>query len=116
MNPLDLVAILLVVLAIILGFQSGALPQVGGLLGALAGGAVAVLALPHLVEPLDAVPIGIRPYVVLAGLLMAVGIGESIGSAIGKSMDDLLRDEGQPAAISAHRTMGVKWPATNYPT
>ena len=85
MNPLDLVAILLIVLAIILGFQSGALPQVGGLLGALAGGAIAVLALPHLVEPLDAVPIGIRPYVVLAGLLMAVGIGESIGSAIGRT-------------------------------
>jgi S1-C subfamily serine protease len=84
-NPLDLVAILLVVLAIVLGFQSGALPQVGGLLGALAGGAIAVLALPHLVEPLDAVPIGIRPYVVLAGLLMAVGIGESIGSAIGRT-------------------------------
>lgn len=85
MNPLDLVAILLIVLAIILGFQSGALPQVGGLLGALAGGAVAVLALPLLVEPLDAVPIGIRPYVVLAGLLMAVGIGESVGSAIGRT-------------------------------
>jgi len=84
-NPLDLVAILLVVLAVILGFHSGALPQVGGLLGALAGGAVAVLALPHLVEPLDAVPIGIRPYVVLAGLLMTVGIGESVGSAIGRT-------------------------------
>jgi S1-C subfamily serine protease len=84
-NPLDLVAILLVALAVILGFQSGALPQVGGLLGALAGGAVAVLALPHLVEPLNAVPIGIRPYVVLAGLLMAVGIGESVGSAIGRT-------------------------------
>ena len=85
MNPLDLVAILLVVLAVILGFQSGALPQVGGLLGALAGGAIAVLALPHLVAPLDAVPIGIRPYVVLAGLLMTVGIGESVGSAIGRT-------------------------------
>ena len=85
MNPLDLVAILLVVLAVILGFQSGALPQVGGLLGALGGGALAVIALPHLVEPLDAVPISIRPYVVLAGLLMAVGIGESVGSAIGRT-------------------------------
>jgi len=84
-NPLDLVAILLVVLAIILGFNSGALPQVGGLLGAVGGGALAILALPHLVDPLQNVPIGIRPYVVLAGLLMAVGIGESIGSAIGRT-------------------------------
>ena len=85
MNPLDLVAILLVILAVILGFHSGALPQVGGLLGAVAGGALAILALPHLVEPLGNVPAGIRPYVVLAGLLMAVGVGESIGSAIGRT-------------------------------
>jgi S1-C subfamily serine protease len=84
-NPLDLVAILLVILAVILGFHSGALPQVGGLLGAVAGGALAILALPHLVEPLGNVPAGIRPYVVLAGLLMAVGVGESIGSAIGRT-------------------------------
>jgi S1-C subfamily serine protease len=84
-NPLDLVAILLIVVAVILGFHSGALPQIGGLLGAVGGGALVVLALPHLVEPLDAVPIGIRPYVVLAGLLMAVGIGESFGSAIGRT-------------------------------
>jgi S1-C subfamily serine protease len=84
-NPLDLVAILLVILAVVLGFSSGALPQVGGLLGAVGGGALLVLALPILVGPLDNVPVNVRPYVVLAGLLMAVGIGESIGSAIGRT-------------------------------
>jgi S1-C subfamily serine protease len=83
-NPLDLVAILLVVLAVILGFRSGALPQVGGLLGAVAGGALAVTSLPFLVEPLDAIPAGIRPFVVLGGLLTAVALGESLGSAIGR--------------------------------
>lgn len=83
MNPLDLVAIALVVLAIVLGFRSGALPQIGGLLGAVAGGAIAVAALPALVQPLDSVPAGIRPYVVLSGLLLAVGIGESVGSTLG---------------------------------
>ena len=85
MNPLDLVAILLIVLAVVLGFSSGALPQVGGLLGAVGGGGLAILALPVLVEPLDNVPVNVRPYVVLAGLLMAVGIGESVGSAIGRT-------------------------------
>ncbi|MGP1674686.1 MAG: MarP family serine protease [Candidatus Limnocylindrales bacterium] len=84
MNPLDLIAVLLVVLAVWLGFRSGALPQVGGLLGAVAGGALAVLSLPLLADPLGAIPAGVRPYVVLAGLLTAVGIGESIGSAIGR--------------------------------
>jgi S1-C subfamily serine protease len=83
-NPLDAIAIVLVVLAVLLGFRSGALPQVGGLLGAVGGGALAVLSLPLLVEPLASVPAGIRPYVVLTGLLLAVGIGESIGSGIGR--------------------------------
>lgn len=85
MNPLDLVAILLVVVAVFLGFQSGALPQVAGLLGAVAGGALAVLALVNLGDQLAEIPGGMRPYVVLAGLLMAVGIGESIGSAVGRT-------------------------------
>ena len=85
MNPLDLVAILLVVVAIILGFHSGALPQIAGLLGAVAGGALAVIALNRLADPLGDIPAGIRPYVVLAALLMAVGVGESIGSTIGRT-------------------------------
>lgn len=86
MNPLDLVAVVLVVLAILLGFRSGALPQLGGLLGAVSGGVLAVLSLPLLVDPLGEVPAAVRPYVVLAGLLVAVGIGESIGSAIGRKV------------------------------
>jgi S1-C subfamily serine protease len=85
-NPLDLVAIVLVVLAILLGFRSGALPQVGGLLGAVGGGVLAVLSLPLLVDPLGEVPAAVRPYVVLGGLLVAVGIGESIGSTIGRKV------------------------------
>ena len=46
----DLVAIVLVVLAVVLGSIGGP-PQVGGLLGAIGGGVLAVLALPYLVEP-----------------------------------------------------------------
>ncbi len=86
MNPLDLVAIVLLVLAVVLGFRSGALPQVGGLLGAVGGGALVVLSLPLLVEPLDSVPAGVRPYFVLGGLLAAVALGESLGSAIGRML------------------------------
>jgi S1-C subfamily serine protease len=82
-NPLDIVTIVLVVLAVLLGFRSGALPQVGGLFGAIGGGAIAVLSLPLLIDPLGELPAGIRPFVVLGGLLAAVGLGESIGSAIG---------------------------------
>ncbi len=84
MNTLDVIAILLVVLAIILGFRSGALPQIGGLLGAVGGGALAILALPLLADPLGELDPSIRPFIVIAGLLVAVGLGESIGSAIGR--------------------------------
>ena len=84
MNPLDLIAILLLVLAVLLGFRSGALPQVGGLLGAIGGAALAIAALPLVEQPLAALDPGIRPFIVLAGLVVAVIIGESIGSAIGR--------------------------------
>jgi S1-C subfamily serine protease len=83
-NPIDLIAIVLIVLAVILGFRSGAMPQVGGLIGAIGGGVVAILALPYLADPLQSLDPAIRPFIVLAGLLLAVGIGESIGSAVGR--------------------------------
>lgn len=85
-NAFDLFAILLVILAILLGFRSDALPQIGGLLGAVGGGALIVVALPVLVDPLGAVDPTVRPFVVLAGLLAAVGIGESVGSALGRAV------------------------------
>jgi len=83
-NPFDVIAIALIVLAVVLGFRSGAMPQVGGLIGAIGGGALAILALPYLADPLQSLDPAIRPFIVLAGLLLAVGIGESIGSAIGR--------------------------------
>jgi S1-C subfamily serine protease len=83
-NPFDVIAIALIVLAVVLGFRSGAMPQVGGLIGAIGGGALAILALPYLADPLQSLDPAIRPFIVLAGLLLAVGVGESIGSAIGR--------------------------------
>lgn len=86
MNPLDVLAILLVVLAVLLGFRSGAFPQVGGLAGAIAGGAAMILVLPALADPLGELDATLRPFVVLAGLLAAVALGESLGSALGQAI------------------------------
>jgi S1-C subfamily serine protease len=83
-NPIDLIAILLVVLGAFLGFRSGALPQLGGLIGAIGGAAILILALPVLADPIGRIDPAFRPFVVLAGLLVAVGLGESIGSSIGR--------------------------------
>lgn len=83
-NPVDLVAIGLVVLAALLGFRSGALPQIGGLIGAILGGVLAVLALPWFETFLRDVDPTLRPLLVLTGLLLAVGLGETVGSAVGR--------------------------------
>lgn len=83
-NPLDLIAILLVFMALILGFRSGAIPQIGGLLGAVAGGGAAVLLLPALAEPLASVDPTLRPWLVLGGIIGAVALGESTGAGIGR--------------------------------
>jgi uncharacterized membrane protein required for colicin V production len=83
-NPLDLVAILLVVVGALLGFRSGALPQIGGLCGAIGGAAIVILGLPYVADQLGQLEPAIRPFVVLAGLLIAVALGESIGSTLGR--------------------------------
>ena len=86
MNLFDLGAIVLLVVAMILGFRSGALPQVGGLGGALLGGGLAILALPLIelaVASLDPWP---KAIVVLGWLLVSVGIGETVGSGIGRAI------------------------------
>jgi len=85
-NPLDLIAVLLVILAILLGFRSGALPQVGGLLGAIGGAALAIAVLPLVSDPLESVDPTIRPFLVLGGLVLAVVLGMSIGSAVGTAL------------------------------
>ncbi|HEY7132459.1 MAG TPA: MarP family serine protease [Candidatus Limnocylindrales bacterium] len=85
MNLFDLLVLVLVVMAILIGIASGALPQIGGLLGAFAGGALALVLLP-LVEPhlprLEPLP---KAILVLGSMLIVVGIGEAIGSAVGRS-------------------------------
>lgn len=104
MNPLDLIAILLVVVALILGARSGAIPQVGGLLGAVAGGALAVSLLPAFAEPLAGVDPTVRPWLVLGGLIGAVALGESVGAAAGRWA---LRGLGTGLLSSADRVAGA---------
>ena len=92
MNPLDAITLLLIVVAAILGWRSGAIPQVAGLAGAIAGGAVAILAFPHLADPLSGVDPAFRPIVVLVGLVVAVAVGESIGATAGRAAARRLGD------------------------
>ncbi|MDQ6795735.1 MAG: MarP family serine protease [Chloroflexota bacterium] len=86
MNLFDAAAIVLVVLAVILGFRSGALPQIGGLIGALAGGASAILALPLADSVLKTLDPPIRAVAVVVWLLLAIGLGEAVGSTAGRGI------------------------------
>ena len=103
-NQLDLLAVLLVVVAVILGGRSGFIPQVGGLVGAVGGGAAAILILPMLADPLSNVDPGTRPWFVLGGLIGAVALGESAGAAIGRWV---LRGLGSGLLSSADRIGGA---------
>ena len=86
MNLFDAAAIVLVVLAVILGFRSGALPQIGGLIGALAGGASAILALPLADSLLKSLDPPLRAVAVVVWLLVAIGLGEAVGSTAGRGI------------------------------
>jgi S1-C subfamily serine protease len=83
-NLFDLLIVLLVSAAILIGLSSGALPQIGGLLGAFVGGALAIAMLPWVEPVLDRVEPGQRAIIVLAAILIVVGVGEAIGSAFGR--------------------------------
>jgi S1-C subfamily serine protease len=90
-NLFDAFAVVFVVIAVLLGLRSGALPQIGGLMGALIGGGLAIVAVQLLEEPLTDIDPTLRPFLVLIGLFGAVIIGESIGSAAGAWLGSGLR-------------------------
>lgn len=90
MNPLDAIAIALLVFAVILGTRSGALPQVGGLIGAALGALAGLAAMPTVLPYLEDRPAAVRVAAVLVVLLLAVGLGEMLGARIGRAGSGLL--------------------------
>ncbi len=86
MNLFDLVVVVILIVAMVVGFRSGALPQMVGLVGALVGGGLILVLLPALEETLALMEPSVRAFVVLVGILFSVGVGEAIGSAIGRTL------------------------------
>ena len=92
MNPFDIVALILLVAAVLAGIRTGALPQLGGITGAVAGLLLVLNAAPWLLDHtrgLEPIP---RALVVLAAILGAVVIGETAGSAFGRIVAGKLGD------------------------
>jgi S1-C subfamily serine protease len=84
-NPLDLVAILLLVLAVILGVRSGALPQLLGLAGAAVAAITGLAILPAVSPFLDTLAPAVRAIIVLSALLGLIGLGEALGAMGGRA-------------------------------
>ena len=84
MNPLDLIAIALLVIAVILGVRSGALPQLLGLAGAAVAALAGLAILPAAGTFLDSLNPAIRAIIVLSVLLGLVGLGEALGATAGR--------------------------------
>ena len=84
MNLIDLVAVVLLGLAIALGIRSGALPQLAGLTGAAFGALVGFILVPLATPFFDSLAPTIRAIVVLSILLGLVGLGEGIGASAGR--------------------------------
>ena len=92
MNPLDLVALVMLLLAVVLGIRSGALPQLVGLLGAAVAALAGLALLPAATPILDTVPAPIRAVGVLSVLLGLVGLGEAFGASFGRAASQSLGD------------------------
>lgn len=91
MNLVDLVVILLLLLAVAAGARSGFLGPVLGLLGAIAGFALALFLASTLRDPLSQVEQPTRALITILGLGALVLVGEALGAAAGAQMSHGLR-------------------------
>jgi len=94
-NLVDVVIIGILIFALVAGLASGAFPQLGGLAGAIGGGAFSILVLlPVAQNWLQTLDPPIRAVVVLVGIVGIVGLGEAIGSGIGSRIRERIVDHG----------------------
>jgi S1-C subfamily serine protease len=89
-NPLDAGALALLLVAVLMGWRSGALPQVAGLFGAALGAVLGLSAIPSVLPTLTSAPPVVRTGAVLLILLGLVGVGEAVGTRLGHRGSRLL--------------------------
>ncbi len=85
MDLLDLAALALLVAGLIVGFRSGAFPQLGGLLGALVGAGAALVAASTFRTEILSLDAPTRALLVIGGLVLAIVVGEVTGSTLGRA-------------------------------
>jgi S1-C subfamily serine protease len=89
-NTVDLVIACVAIIAAVIGWRSGALPQVLGLAGAAAGVALVILAVPAAATALDRFSLPVRAFLAFGGAFLIVTVAEAIGSTLGAALRDRL--------------------------
>jgi S1-C subfamily serine protease len=115
-NAFDLVAVLVLVLAVLAGVRTGALPQIGGIGGAVIGLLVMLNLAPLLVSVTGDLEPLVRAIIVIGALLGAVIVGETIGSALGRALAGRLgtgvlsgMDRAAGAVLGAAQALLIVW-------
>jgi S1-C subfamily serine protease len=86
LNPFDLAAIAILVFAVIAGIRTGALPQVGGITGAVASLLLLFQLAPWILDVTSSLEPIVRALVVLGAVLGGVVAGEAVGSTVGRAI------------------------------
>lgn len=93
MNLIDAAAAVIVILGLVLGYRSGAVRQLGGLVGAVAGVGVVLMLGTRATEPMSEVEPLVRIAIVAGALILGVILGHAVGTSLGARIADG-REEG----------------------
>jgi S1-C subfamily serine protease len=115
-NTLDLVILVMAIVAAVMGFRSGAIPQVLGLAATGAAILLIVAFAPQLTGALAGLEQPARAVVAIGGTLLAVTMARAIGSGAGTKLRNRLRggvvggiDSALGAAVAAAQVVLVTW-------
>jgi len=89
-NTIDLIVLVLAIVGAVVGFRSGAIPQVLGLVAAGAAVVLIVALAPQLTSALAGVEQPARAIVAIGGALLVVAMAQAIGSGVGAMLRNRL--------------------------
>ena len=114
-NTIDLVVLLLVIGAAVMGFRSGAIPQVLGLVAVGVAIAVIVTFAPQITVALAGIEQPARALVAIGGAFLIVAMAQAIGSGLGVTVRNLVGgvaggiDSTLGAFLGAAQALLVTW-------
>ncbi len=115
-NTIDLVVLVLVIVAAVAGFRSGAIPQVLGLIAAGVAIALIVAFAPQITLALAGIEQPARALVAIGGAFLVVAMAQAIGSGLGATVRNLLGgglvggiDSALGALLGAAQALLVTW-------